>query len=586
MFKSITAKLTLLFTCLAVLVALISGLSFTALYGNHLREEEKKEMESCATQVAQLIKNENMLATLDRKLPTIGYISQATGYDIWVCHSTGTFFITGSATSPSRTADLSGSADSFVKEVLQGYSRIGNDFSGYLKSDSLSVGVPILSGANSGGKIAGAVIMHATESSYGAFVHSSWLYIFAMIVVSLIFSFSVGFIFSSQFVKPLNEISTAAAEMSHGNYDVRVGHLNQPELNMIGDSINSLARTTKDSVSDISNETAKLSNIIENISDGLAVYDTNLNLVKYNAALLNICDEDYFLRDDVRNAMLEVMEDGRAQNVTIEVKDKILSFTITQIKSLEKVDGVIAVVSDITERERLEQTRREFVSNVSHEFRTPLTIIRGAVELLMDDVLDSEEAKKQCYQKIDTESAALTNLVKDLLDTSRMKSGKIKIEPREVDLDALAKTITDNMQMIAANKKIKINYEPVSIPPVWGDEARLRQLMIIFIDNAIKFTPEKGTITVSIYAKNKKAYLCVKDTGCGIPKEDQPYIFERFYKVDKARGGSETGTGLGLAIAWQIAKLHKGTILIESEPGHGTTFKTVLPLADKEEDEE
>ena len=586
MFKSITAKLTLLFTCLAVLIALISGLSFTALYSNHLRDQEKKEMESCATQVAQLIKNENMLATLDRKLPTIGYIAQSTGYDIWVCHSTGTFFITGSKTNPSRLSDLSGNANAFVSDVLQGYSHIGNDFSDFLRTDSLSVGVPILSSTSSGEKIAGAVILHSTESSYRTFVHTSWLYIFAMVVVALLLSFGVGLIFSSQFVKPLKEISATAAEMSHGNYDVRVGHLNQPELNMIGDSINSLARTTKDSVSDISNETAKLSNIIENISDGLAVYDTNLNLVRYNAALLNICDEDYFQRDDVRNAMLEVMEDGKAQNVTIEVKNKILSFSITQIKSLEKVDGVIAVVSDITERERLEQTRREFVSNVSHEFRTPLTIIRGAVELLMDDVLDSEEAKKQCYQKIDTESAALTNLVRDLLDTSRMKSGKIKIEPREVDLDALAKTITDNMQMIAANKKIKINYEPVSIPPVWGDEARLRQLMIIFIDNAIKFTPEKGTITVSIYAKNKKAYLCVKDTGCGIPKEDQPYIFERFYKVDKARGGSETGTGLGLAIAWQIAKLHKGTILIESEPGHGTTFKTVLPLADKEEDEE
>lgn len=586
MFKSITAKLTLLFTCLAVLIALISGLSFTALYSNHLRDQEKKEMESCATQVAQLIKNENMLATLDRKLPTIGYIAQSTGYDIWVCHSTGTFFITGSKTNPSRLSDLSGNANAFVSDVLQGYSHIGDDFSDFLRTDSLSVGVPILSSTSSGEKIAGAVILHSTESSYRTFVHTSWLYIFAMVVVALLLSFGVGLIFASQFVKPLNEISTAASEMSHGNYDVRVGHLNQPELNMIGDSINSLARTTKDSVSDISNETAKLSNIIENISDGLAVYDTNLNLVRYNAALLNICDEDYFQRDDVRNAMLEVMEDGKAQNVTIEVKNKILSFSITQIKSLEKVDGVIAVVSDITERERLEQTRREFVSNVSHEFRTPLTIIRGAVELLMDDVLDSEEAKKQCYQKIDTESAALTNLVRDLLDTSRMKSGKIKIEPREVDLDALAKTITDNMQMIAANKKIKINYEPVSIPPVWGDEARLRQLMIIFIDNAIKFTPEKGTITVSIYAKNKKAYLCVKDTGCGIPKEDQPYIFERFYKVDKARGGSETGTGLGLAIAWQIAKLHKGTILIESEPGHGTTFKTVLPLADKEEDEE
>ena len=164
-----------------------------------------------------------------------------------------------------------------------------------------------------------------------------------------------------------------------------------------------------------------------------------------------------------------------------------------------------------------------------------------------------------------------------------MKSVKIKIEPKKVDINQLIETTVDHMQIIAANKKIKINYEPKKIPAIWADEARIRQLIIIFIDNAIKFTPEKGTITVSIYAKSGKAYLCVKDTGCGISKEDQPYVFERFYKVDKARGGSETGTGLGLAIAWQIAKLHKGTILVESEPGQGTTFKTILPLAEDNE---
>lgn len=584
MFKSITSKLTLLFICLAVLISLISGLSFTALYGNHIREEEKEAMESCATKIAQLIKNENMLATLSRSLPTVSYIAQSTGYDVWVCHSTGTFYLTGSKTCPSKLSDLGTAEKAFVNDVLSGYSRIGNDFDNRLKDDYFSVGVPVTSSVD--GTVTGAVILHARENSYFSFVNSAWFYVFAAAVVAILIALGVGLFFSVQFVRPLSEISVAAAEMSQGNYDVRVGHLNQPELNMIGDSINSLARTTKDSVADITNETVKLSNIIENISDGLAVYDTNLHLVRYNAALLSICDEDYFLRDDVRNAMLEVMEDGKAQNVTVEVKNKILSFTITQIKSLEKVDGVIAVVSDVTERERLEQTRREFVSNVSHEFRTPLTIIRGSVELLMDGVLQTDEQKFECYQKIDTESAALTNLVKDLLDTSRMKSGKIKIEPKELDLDALAKTVTDNMQMIAANKDIKINYEPTKIPPVWGDETRLRQLMIIFIDNAIKFTPEKGTITVSIYTKNKKAYLCVKDTGCGIPKDDQPYVFERFYKVDKARGGSETGTGLGLAIAWQIAKLHKGTILIESEPGHGTNFKTVLPLAETDEDYE
>ena len=587
MLRSITSKLTLLFVCLAVLAVSIAGSVFTAVFGNHIRSEEKNSMESCANEIAQLISNERMLSTFVRELPIPEYIAEATGYHVWVCNTSGVFFRTGNDNlAPSNLSDLDGKYQNFIDDILRGYTLIGNDFEDMFGSGALSVGVPITVTENASREIIGAVILHKDSESYNNLMTTAFIMIPFTIAAAGLIALLIGRLFSVQFSKPLKKISDAASEMSHGNYDVKIGYLNQPELNTIAESLGSLALTTKNSVADISKETAQLSNIIENISDGIAAYDTNMNLIRYNAALLNICEKDYFSRDDVRNAMLEVMENGGTKTITIEDSNKILSFTITQIRSIDRVDGVIAVVSDITERERLEQTRREFVSNVSHEFRTPLTIIRGAVELLLDDVLDSEEAKKECYKKIDSESAALTNLVKDLLDTSRMKSGKIKIEPKKVDLNQLIETTVDHMQIIAANKKIKINYEPKKIPAIWADEARIRQLIIIFIDNAIKFTPEKGTITVSIYAKSGKAYLCVKDTGCGISKEDQPYVFERFYKVDKARGGSETGTGLGLAIAWQIAKLHKGTIIVESEVNQGTTFKTVLPLAQEDSPDE
>lgn len=580
------SKMTLLFICLAVLVAISVGLLFTVIFGNYIRDEEKTAMESCANNIAQLISKENMLATFDRRLELPATIAESNGYSVWVVNAYGVFFLTGeNSRAPSKLSDLEGDRRRFVLDVLSGVSHIGSEFEETFGSDALSVGVPVYITVDGSREIIGAVILHEKADSYGGFIRNAYIFISVSAVVAVLLSLTVGLLFSRQFSKPLYKVVEAASEMSKGNYDIRVEELNQPELNTIAESLNSLALTTKNSVADISKETTKLSNIIETISDGIAAFDVNLNLSSYNAALLSICDEDYFEREELRRELIGVMENGGKKTVIIEANGKILSFTITQIQAFGKCDGVIAVVSDITERERLEQTRREFVSNVSHEFRTPLTIIRGAVELLIDDVLDSEESKKECYKKIDTESAALTELVKDLLDTSRMKSGKIKINPRPTDINDLLVTITDNMQTIAAKKKIKINYEPVKIPLVRGDEARIRQLIIIFIDNAIKFTPERGTITVSAHSKGKNAYICVKDTGVGIPKEDQPYVFERFYKVDKARGGSETGTGLGLAIAWQIAKLHGGTILIESEPGQGTTFKTVLPLDENAEED-
>jgi signal transduction histidine kinase len=171
-------------------------------------------------------------------------------------------------------------------------------------------------------------------------------------------------------------------------------------------------------------------------------------------------------------------------------------------------------------------------------------------------------------------------LVRDLLDTSRFKAGKIKLKPTRVNGVELLTSLTDSLVPVAKEKGIHLVYEHSELPDFWADYDRLRQLIIIFIDNAIKFTSEGGYITVSTYQKDNMGYICFKDTGVGINPEEIPFIFERFYKVDKARGGSETGTGLGLSIAGQIVQLHGGKINVESDVGKGTTFKVMLPLYD------
>jgi two-component system sensor histidine kinase ResE len=378
---------------------------------------------------------------------------------------------------------------------------------------------------------------------------------------------------------------SAASQMAKGNYNVRTQFNDKSELSELSYSLNYLASTLESSVMKLKNEKDKLNSIIENISDGLAAFDTNLRLIKYNAALLKLCTQEHFQNPKVKDAIMQVMQTGERSIVVLEDKD-ILRFTISRIKNEGIVEGVVVIVQDISQSERLEKLRREFVANVSHEFRTPLTIIKGSVEALIDGAIQSEEDRSSYYNRIENETIALERLVKDLLDTSRFKAGKITLEIKKVDVTKILTDLRENLSTIAAEKNIQIIYEKKPLPDVMGDHDRLRQLFIIFIDNAIKFTPNNGTITLSTDMKDNMAYINIRDTGVGISEEDIPFIFERFYKVDKSRGGSETGTGLGLSIAWQIAELHGGTILVESERGKGTLFKILIPIykEDKSDD--
>lgn len=610
MLKSISSRLITLFICVTALVFLTTSIIFLYLFSNYAYTEKRDMLINSANSIANFAVEQYKDSEEGFTADFSAFAEAVLGSSVWICNSDGFFATELGSAWPQTLSQLTEEEIKVIEKALsESTDTVTECFSKSFGESTLTVCVPIrvpisdgigdsaaedgkgeslseiLEGLNPDGSgedsvsydVRGAVILHAPLEAISRSYMKAQLLLMIVLVIAIALAIFVAITFSIRFTKPIKTMRKAASQMAAGDYDVRVQLQDKSELSELAYSLNHLAATTSASMTKLKNETLKLTNIINNVSDGLAAYDTSLRLVTYNTALLKLCKDDYFQKPEIKEAMLQVMEDGQMRTVMLE-EHEILRFTINQIKANDSVEGIVVIVSDVSQSERLERLRREFVANVSHEFRTPLTIIQGSVEVLLDGVVTDPDELHTFYERINTETAALSRLVRDLLDTSRFKAGKNKLKLARLDIKDLLTSLTDSLQTVAKGKDIHLIYERTDIPDLWADYDRIRQLIIIFVDNAIKFTPEGGFITVSTYYKDDMGYLCFKDTGVGMNQEDIPFIFERFYKVDKARGGSETGTGLGLSIAGQIVELHGGNIKVESELGKGTTFKVALPL--------
>jgi signal transduction histidine kinase len=261
--------------------------------------------------------------------------------------------------------------------------------------------------------------------------------------------------------------------------------------------------------------------------------------------------------------------------------------TLVQVKTDDEVGRLGIALNSLAENlakftfelNKMEILRRDFVANVSHELRTPLTIIRGYTEALLDGTVKTSAQVRKYHHSMRDEAVRLERLIKDLLDLSRLQSGRSDPLQDQVPLTAVAGSVVSIMLQQAAQKKITLVFDTSQpVPAINGNGDRLTQLVFILLDNAVKHTPAGGTVTVSVVQKDDTVLLKIVDTGTGIPAEDLPYIWERFYKVDKSHSSADCGTGLGLAIAKQIIDLHRASAEVISEPGHGTAFTIIFPL--------
>jgi two-component system phosphate regulon sensor histidine kinase PhoR len=244
-------------------------------------------------------------------------------------------------------------------------------------------------------------------------------------------------------------------------------------------------------------------------------------------------------------------------------------------------NGVVAVFHDISDLKRLEKVRQDFVANVSHELRTPLTVIKGYAETLLGDLLTKDpECAVRFIGIIHNHAERMSNLISDLLVLSELESGAMSLKMGAESIEAAAQSACSLLERKAADKGITMDLSGIrKASPILADSKRIEQVLINLIDNAIKYTPENGTITISAHDKGDMLAIEVRDTGIGIPPNDLSRLFERFYRVDSARSREQGGTGLGLSIVKHIVQLHGGTVTVESTPGKGSTFLFTLKKA-------
>ena len=395
-------------------------------------------------------------------------------------------------------------------------------------------------------------------------------------------------------------MNRAAELMSKGDYTTRVPIVTGDEIGRLAYTMNLLAQRLEQTISDLSLEKDRLANVLGSMTDAVIAFDATGKVSLANPQgnqLLEAwrgirweADETVPVPEDkvpepimsVYNAVLEKSEQITSR---LHVGDGVWSVVMAPLYTNNVVQGAVAVLREVTEEFQLDKQRRDFVANVSHELRTPLSMLQGYSEALLDDVAGTREQQKELTQVIYDESLRMGRLVQDLLDLSRMEAGRLELKRGRVEMGRLLVRVVRKYSGICKEQGIKIRYTQSehAIALENGDADRIEQVLTNLIDNAIKHSGESPVIEVVLdkteHLGKPAARLQVKDYGMGIHERDLPYLFDRFYKADKARTrGSNGGTGLGLAIAKNIVEAHRGTIEVQSTAGQGTCFTVVVPL--------
>lgn len=455
-------------------------------------------------------------------------------------------------------------------------------YSHTLKRDMIYLAVPVYSNGIRWGYCRVAWPMSAF---YSYQKHLVVIVAFGLLASGLLLFLAFGRIWRST-LKDIGRVEQAAQRLIGGDLSARSPTgLCSPEIEKISLTLNRMAGSWDHASRELGDRNTKLSAILSGMSEGVVVLDG-----QQRVSLVNRAAEDMLglkgqatgriLLELVRHPGIQDLVQGRMEELEIEHHDR---YFLVRASSLVAQTGMVVVLTDVTRLKRLEQMRRDFVANVSHELKTPLSAIIGFIEALRDGAKDDPRNRDDFIERIRKQSDRMARLVDDLLELSSLESAAVKLSPVSVTAKALAEKTSEIMAQAATVKKQDIC---ISDSPQWAclvelDEQRIIQALGNMLDNAIKYSPEGSKIELDCRIKQGFLEISVSDQGPGISAEHLPRLFERFYRVDKSRSRELGGTGLGLAIAKHIVELHGGTVGVESEMGRGSRFWLALPLAEK-----
>lgn len=410
--------------------------------------------------------------------------------------------------------------------------------------------------------------------------------IIVAVFLALVLAVLMAYVFAKTLTGPIHQLTVKAKILAEGDLKQTVEVYSEDEIGQLAESFNYMASELNKTVGEAFREKNKLEAILHNMTDGVISFDKSGNITHANtvaAEMLEVDKLDFNLDMFTRKYDLELddqgrdIEDGMAVQLqyTFPVGEKFINASFSPyFNETEEIEGIVVVLQDITKQKKLDNMRKEFVANVSHEMRTPLTTIKSYTETLMYGALEEKDMAMDFLNIINTEADRMSFLVRDLLQLSRFDNKQVQFKFTKVYINELISENVRQNKIHAENKKQNLILElwPDDDAYVVADRDRINQVINNITTNAIKYSPEGATIR--IYVTEDKSYykINVSDTGMGISKEDLPRIFERFYRVDKARSRAMGGTGLGLAIAKEIMEGHDGKLTAESEYGKGTTM--------------
>jgi two-component system, OmpR family, phosphate regulon sensor histidine kinase PhoR len=577
--RLLVALITLIFTVLIGLGLLIGQL-FKNYYSNSFNDHLKKE----TSLVTSYIEENGGLGTLNQK--KLDQISKVLESRISLSDTTGRLvFDSGEI----NTSVQNNRHQEIIQEMVRDYNP---------KKDRLEIGgeydmqyywKPLLRGKEVEGYVFVSTKMGVLNQAYGQI----WWLLTISLVLALLVIIVLGMKITSRYTKPVESATKVAIELAKGNYRARTYEEHMDETGMLSASINILARNLQDMRKSQEMQQERLTTLIENMGSGLILIDNRGYISMINRAFKNIFQVqpadfllqpyyDVFEHREISDLIEEIFmtEQKLKRQMVIPLGIEMHHFEVdgAPIISANNVwKGILLVFHDITELKKLEQMRKDFVANVSHELKTPITSIKGFTETLLDGAKEDPDSLGAFLHIIAKESERLQTLIQDLLDLSKTEQQGFKLNIERINLTAILDEVMTILEKKAGEKGISIEFERTDNHIfINGDQYRLKQVFINLINNAIMYTTNDGGVTVTVEERGEKVLIHVKDTGIGIEKQEIPRIFERFYRIDRARSRNSGGTGLGLAIVKHLIEAHRGTIAVTSDLGKGSVFTISL----------
>lgn len=461
---------------------------------------------------------------------------------------------------------------------------------------------------NSNNNVVGVVYLRASLESVYSNINSITLIYLSAALITIVIGLLLAIIISQEITRPIEEMRKQTLRIARGDFSGQVRVMGNDELGQLAGAVNNLSVRVEEAQESSDSERRRLDSVLSHMSDGVLATDRRGNVTIVNnmaLQLLEVEHEDELIGKSIID-VLDIRHDYTVrQLVNSEQKEMILDMSNSgsnlilnaYFSPIQResgfVSGLVCVLHDVTSQQKEEQERKEFVSNVSHELRTPLTSVKSYVEALSDGAWQDKEIAPQFLKVVQDETERMIRMINDLLSLSRMDAGTTKLNLEYVNINELFNYILNRFDMIIKKeedpKKKKYTIERFfTKKDLWVeiDTDKFTQVIDNIMNNAIKYSPDGGVITARLLETHNHVIMSISDQGLGIPRKDLSHIFDRFFRVDKARSRKQGGTGLGLAISKEVVNMLGGQIWVDSVEGKGSTFYISLPYVPYEEGDE